>query len=217
MQSFPQAAGYGAARARVPFFDDGIPPPWKTEGRYTFKVLRTEHEKTAIAELRKLAAFGVEQDLCLNLAPLEQVRDEFGVVAALYEGERLVLTLRFVPTGRGLTGAERLFEREPFDANIIGAGSWELGRVIVAPEDRHPDLLLPCLTAALHAFWGIQQVRQFHATTTLAMARLWRRFGMRTVLTTTGESGTRYALVHGLVEDIAAVMGVTLADGPARA
>jgi hypothetical protein len=217
MQSFQQAAGHGAARALVPFFGGDLAAPWKTERPYTFKVLRTDEDKKSIAELRKLAAFGVEQDLCLNLAPLEQVRDEIGVVAAVYEGARLVLTLRFVPTGHGLTGAERLFAREPFDPDIIGAGSWELGRVIVAPEDRHPDLLLPCLTAALHAFQNIRQVDRFHATTTLAMARLWRRFGMRTVLTTAGESGTRYALVHGLVEDIAVVMGATTAPHTADA
>jgi hypothetical protein len=54
----------------------------------------------------------------------------------------------------------------------------------------------------------MEHVRHFHATTTLAMARLWRRVGMRTLLTTTGTSGTKYCLVHGTVDDVAAALAV---------
>jgi hypothetical protein len=164
-----------------------------------------------IAELRKLAAFGVEQDLRLGLAPLERDRDQVGLVAAVCRGERVLATLRFVPTGHGLTGAERLFEKEPFDKRILGAGSWEVGRLIMAPADRHPEILSRCMEVALHGLLKLQDVRGFHATTTVAMSRLWRRFGMRTVLTTLGDSGTRYALVHGLVEDVARAMGASVA------
>jgi hypothetical protein len=72
------------------------------------------------------------------------------------------------------------------------------------PEDRHPDLLLQCLTVTLEKLMQLEDVRHFHATTTLAMARLWRRVGMRTLVTAAGASGTRYALVHGTVEAVAA-------------
>jgi len=167
------------------------------------RLLRTQAERQAIAGLRRHAAFGVEQDLGLGLKSFEQTRDELGLVTAVYRENRPVATLRFVPTGHGLTGAERLLEKMPFDASILGEGSWEVGRVIMEPEDRHPDLLLECLSVTLEELMQRGDVRHFHATTTLAMARLWRRVGMRTVVTAYGASGTRYALVHGRVEDVA--------------
>jgi hypothetical protein len=194
-------------------------PQWQvatpSDAPLRLHVLRTAKDRTRIAKLREMAAFGVEQDLCLGLAPLEAKRDEVGLVTSVCSGDRVVATLRFVPTGHGLTGAERLYQREGFNSEILGEGSWEIGRVIMAPEDRHPHVLLECLQVAMRGLLELQDVRRFHATTTMAMSRLWRRFGMRTVLTTTGESGTRYALVHGLVEDAADAIGVKLAARPA--
>lgn len=170
------------------------------------RVLRTARDREDIAGLRRHAAFRVEQDLGLGLKPFEQTRDEIGIVTAVYREQRPLATLRFVPTGHGLTGAERLLQTTKFDASILGEGSWEVGRVIMEPEDRHPDLLLECLSVTLEELMQLEDVRHFHATTTLAMARLWRRVGMRTVLTATGESGGRYALVHGRVADVAAAL-----------
>lgn len=170
------------------------------------RVLRTATDRQAIASLRRHAAFGVEQDLGLGLKALEQTRDEVGLVTAVYRQSHLLATLRFVPTGHRLTGAERLLDTVSFDASILGEGSWEVGRMIMEPEDRHPDLLVQCLTVTLEELMQLEHVRHFHATTTLAMARLWRRVGMRTVVTTSGASGTKYALVHGRVEDVAAAL-----------
>jgi hypothetical protein len=170
------------------------------------RVLRTAREREAIAGLRRHAAFRVEQDLGLGLKPFEQTRDELGVVTAVYRDSGLLATFRFVPTGHGLTGAERLLQKYSFDAGILGEGSWEVGRAIMEPEDRHPDLLLECMAVTLEQLIRMEHVRHFHATTTLAMARLWRRIGTRTVLTATGESGARYALVHGRVEDVATAL-----------
>ncbi|WP_427912176.1 hypothetical protein ACPWT1_16210 [Ramlibacter sp. MMS24-I3-19] len=170
------------------------------------RVLRTASDREAIAGLRQHAAFGVEQDLGLGLKPLEETRDEAGVVVAVYRHSRLLATLRFVPTGHRLTGAERLLNAFPFDTSILGDGSWEVGRVIMDPEDRRLDLLVECLALTLEKLMQLKHVRHFHATTTLAMARLWRRVGMRTVVTATGTSGTRYALVHARVEDVASAL-----------
>lgn len=172
------------------------------------RFLETARERQAIAGLRRHAAFGVEGDLGLGLQPFEQRRDEIGLVTAAYRDERVLATLRLVPTGYGLTGAERLLQKVDFDASILEEGSWELGRVIMEPEDRHPDLLAQCLRLTLMAVMEREDARDFHATTTLAMARLWRRVGMRTVLTTTGESGTRYCLVHGTVDSVASALQV---------
>lgn len=171
-----------------------------------FGVLRTAKERQAIASLRRHAAFGVEQDLGLGLVPFEQKRDEIGLVTAVFRGGPAIATLRVVPTGQRLTGAERLLDTNDFDASILGKGSWEVGRVIMEPEDRHPELLQQCLALMLDEVMQLEDVRHFHATTTMAMARLWRRVGMRTVMTTTGASGTRYCLVHGTVDAVAAAL-----------
>jgi hypothetical protein len=158
----------------------------------------------------------VEQDLGLGLTRFEHTRDEIGLVTAVYRDARPLATLRFVPAGHGLTGAERLLQTAPFDASILGPGSWEVGRVIMEPGDRRPDLLLDCLTVTLQNLMQLVDVRHFHATTTLAMARLWRRVGLRTVLTATGASGARYALVHGRVADVAAALHLPVPVPAAR-
>lgn len=170
------------------------------------RVLRSELERQAISRLRRHAAFGVENDLGLGLQPYEQTRDEVGHLVAVYRDGRLLASARAVPTGYGLTGAERLLEKVPFDASILGRGSWEIGRMIMEPEDRHPDVLHDCLAACLEEVMQTEDVRHFHATTTLAMARLWRRVGLRTVASATGASGTRYCLVHARVEEIMAAL-----------
>lgn len=169
------------------------------------RILRTALERQAIARLRRHAAFGVENDLGLGLQPFEQTRDEVGLLMAVYrDDDRPIATLRLVPTGYGLTGAERLADKPDVqvDRSILGQGSWEVGRVIMEPEDRHPELLLECLSSMLDEVMQIEDVRHFHATATLPMARLWRRVGMRTVVNTAGASGTRYCLVHGRVQDV---------------
>jgi hypothetical protein len=181
------------------------------------RVLKNARERLSIAGLRRLAAFGVEQDLGLDLVGAEQKRDEIGLVTAVWRAGRPIATLRLVPTGQRLTGAERLLEKTDFDDSILGPGSWEVGRVIMQPEDRHPDLLLQCLKLTLEEVMRIKPVRHFHATTTLAMARLWRRAGMRSVLTTAGTSGTKYCLVHGRVEDVIAALEGAPATPPAAA
>ena len=182
------------------------------------RVLRTRAERQLIAGLRRHAAFQVEEDLGLDLKPLEQTRDDIGLVTAVFREDLPVATIRFVPTGHGLTGAERLLAKVPFDAYFLGEGSWEVGRFIMERENRRPDLLLECLTLTFQELIKLKDVRHFHATTTLEMARLWRRIGTRTVVTTVGQSGGRYALVHGRVEDVAAALHLPLptAEPPGR-
>src|SRR6476661_697333 len=85
----------------IDFDDAGRTPPLR------FRALRTARERQAIASLRRHAAFGVEQDLGLDLEALEQTRDEVGLVTAVSRGPQTLATLRVVPTGHRLTGAER--------------------------------------------------------------------------------------------------------------
>lgn len=173
------------------------------------RVLRTATERQAIAGLRRHAAFDTENDLRLGLQPFEQARDEIGHVVAVYRAGRVIASARAVPTGHGLTAAERLLEQAPFDASVLGHGSWEIGRMVMDVEHRSPELLQECLALCLDEFLHAQDVRHVHATTSSpAMARLWRRVGLRTLATACGASGTRYALVHAHVPDLMAALHV---------
>lgn len=102
------------------------------ESPLSVRVLGTEEDRLAIAELRMLAAFSVERDLELELAPLEKARDEIGMVTAIYRGQRLIATTRCVPTGHGMTAAERLQKIFAVGTQTFGRHSWEVGRIIMA-------------------------------------------------------------------------------------
>jgi predicted GNAT family N-acyltransferase len=182
------------------------------------RVLKSADERRDIAELRKLAAFGVEKDLGLDLTHLEDARDELGIVTAVYRDQRVIATIRLVPAGHGLTAAERMRSRLDGGDAILAHNSWEIGRIIMAPEDRDPALLPQCLGLTLSMLLQhyLKDAQHFHASTTLAMARLWRRFGMTTALTTQGASGMQYALVHGHVAEVARMLQIPASRSPHR-
>jgi hypothetical protein len=158
----------------------------------------------------------VEDDLGLELTAAEGRRDEAGMVAAISSGPRIIATIRFVPSGQGLTGAERLKGGLGPDTRFLGPGGWEVGRLIVAPEDREPKLLSRCLALALTELVRLKEVHHFYAIATPSMARLWRRFGMRIATLLRGASGTPYALVCGAASDVARALGVNRALGSAN-
>lgn len=179
------------------------------EQRMHVRVLRTAREREQLAGLRKHAPMGVEDDLGAGLMPFEGKRDEVGLVTAMYRGTKLVATLRFVPAGLGLTAAERLAGGIGEAATrILGPGSWEIGRLIVAPEERSPEQLERCLTLALEALMEEREVERFYAIATPVMARLWRRWGMRPVAPLRGASGREFVLVSGLMSAAAAALNV---------
>jgi predicted GNAT family N-acyltransferase len=178
------------------------------ESRLSVRVLGTDEDRRAIAELRMLAAFGVESDLELELAPLEKARDEIGMVTAISRGQKVIATTRCVPTGYGMTAAERLQRIFGIGTQTFGRHSWEVGRIIMKPEERNPALLSLCLRLALTELLKQESPLHLHASTTLPMARLWRRFGMKTAATIQGASGECYALVEGDVAKLAAALDV---------
>jgi hypothetical protein len=178
--------------------------------RARIEFLETAEDRRLIAGLRRHAPMGLEEDLGAQLLPYEAERDELGAVTAMFLGDRLVGTLRFVPSGHNLTSAERIADRVPFDRAILGTGNWEVGRLIIAPEFRHPELLARCLTLALEELIVRETVHHFYAVCTPPVARLWRRFGMDRIAKPYGGSGKQYALVAGRVENVATALGVPL-------
>ncbi len=177
-------------------------------GDLALRVLHTPEERLAIAALRKLSASAVEDDLGFALGPFETVRDQIGLVAALEREGQAIATIRFVPSGHGMTGLERLHPGTALPPGIVTPHSWEVGRLIVAPEERRPELLGQCFALALEALARSHRVDRFYAIATPLMARLWRRFGMATAAAVHGASGTEYKVVSGRALDVARALGV---------
>jgi predicted GNAT family N-acyltransferase len=186
-----------------------LPTPCALGAAYTLRVLQTPQERAAIAGLRRHAPMGVEDDLGAGLMPFETIRDEVGVVTALYRDAMAVATMRFVPSGHELTAAERLEAVAKLPA-IAGPHNWEVGRLIVDPDERSFEQLQRCLSLALRALMQQRQVEHFYAIATTAMARLWRRFGMHRASVLRGASGREFLLVCGHVSDVAQALEVPL-------
>lgn len=180
------------------------------EPQLRVKVLSTPEQRQAIAELRKHAPMGVEDDLGAGLMPFESVRDDVGFVVAFYRGAKLIATMRFVPSGHRLTAAERVRGGIGGNTEILGTGNWEVGRLIVDPQERSPEVLQRCLSLALQALIEQREVVHFYAIATPVMARLWRRFGMHPAASLCGASGRKFMLVSGHVSDVAAALEVPL-------
>lgn len=176
------------------------------EAELQIELLGRDDDRSAIAELRRLSAFTVERDLGIDLAAHEATRDDLGLVAVIRREDRVIATARAVPVGFGMTAAENIAPAAIGDSDILEGESWEIGRIVMAPEHRHPLLLQRCLALALGEFLKQRVVDHMHASTTLPMARLWQRFGMRTVTKLQGQSGTRYALVHGSLTSVVAAL-----------
>lgn len=192
------------------------PQDWMDPEALRTQVLATPEQRQALAELRRHAPMGVEDDLGAGLMPFESLRDDIAVVLAIQRGSKLIGTIRFVPSGQRLTAAERIPGAAHANPEILGPGNWEVGRLIVAPEERSPELLQQCLTLALQALIDVRDVEHFYAIASPAMARLWRRFGMHPTSPLCGASGRRFMLVSGHVGDVAAALQVPLA-APAAA
>lgn len=196
----------------------GSTSPLRGQQPLSMHLLRGPQDRQSIAHLRRLSPSGVEDDLGLGLAPFEAVRDQIGMVLAYQRDHRVVATLRFVPSGRGMTGLERLPGKTALPPNILSPGSWEVGRVVVAPEERHNDILAQCFSIALMEILRTQVVQRFYAIATPVVARLWRRYGMQLATTVHGASGQEYKVVVGRVADVAAALGlpIDLSTTPSR-
>lgn len=169
----------------------------------TLQVLDTPEERMTISDLRRYSPTGVEDDLGLQLGPWEAVRDDIAVVAAITRGNEVAGTLRFVPSGHGLTGGERLVQLTGTTLPLDHPGSWEVGRLVLAPNERNPQMLAACLAMALGELKRRREVNQFYAIASPAMARLWRRFGLKVVMHMRGASGSPFVLVLGNAADVA--------------
>ena len=108
-------------------------------------------------------------------------------------------TIRFVPMGLGLAPCEALLRRQR-DLSIDDyENSWEVGRLVLAPQYRSaPEALKRCLFLTFMCLASETSSMNFFASCTPLLSRLYRRFGF-SVLVKDACSGPAdsYCLIHG--------------------
>lgn len=172
------------------------------------RTLATPEDQHSIAHLRQYADFESEYELDPGLKAFEHTKDALGIVMSIGFEQRPIATIRFIPTGHGVTLTERLWLGMITDQDILGPDSWEVGRLVMAPEYRRADLLPRCLALALQEISRRVRVRHFHASCLTRMTRLYRRFGFIPHGITESRSGKQCALIHARPQAVAAALGV---------
>jgi hypothetical protein len=203
-----QQAGVDAPRFGIPSFTRTLAQSYfETEPHLSIEVLDTFTSRTVIEPLRRFADFESEYELDPGMAALESRKDRLGIVMAISQHAVPIATIRFIPAGHGLTLTERFWSAAITDPEIVGRNSWEVGRLVMAPEHRRADLLPRCMSMALTELLDRADVRHFHASCLVRMTRLYRRFGFATHCTSS-VSGKDCALIHGPVERVAQALKV---------
>jgi predicted GNAT family N-acyltransferase len=88
-----------------------------------------------------------------------------------------------------------------------GAGDWEVGRLVLAPDYRTDvHALRHCLEMSLQYACNTARVDHLFATCTHVLSRLYRRFGFSVVAREVPLPGTQkaYTLIRGSSADVAA-------------
>ena len=183
--------------------------PFPQEQMLSAVVLHTPAQRMMVAHLRALADTQTEYEIDPALAGMEGLKDELGVVMALMLGGEPIGTIRFIPTSHNVTVTERFWGFASQGTELMGADSWEAGRLIMSPDFRRGDLLPACMSLALAELLQHRKVRHLHGSCHMRLMRLYRRFGFQ-IHTTTVFNGKECALVHGDLQQVARALKVDL-------
>jgi N-acyl-L-homoserine lactone synthetase len=123
-----------------------------------------------------------------------------------FEFRRVVIgTLRLVPMHKGLTSLEKLLAQNQLVDPAIHQGSWEIGRLVLNPDYRSgPDLVKKCVFLGVSYFAQHADGRDLFASCSPVLSRLYRRFGLSTIVNNLRVDGTdeSYVLMRGSVSDV---------------
>ncbi|WP_137920982.1 GNAT family N-acetyltransferase [Hydrogenophaga sp. 2FB] len=183
-----------------------LAPPAALSG-LSVRVLDMATEQALIQGLRQHAPMDAERDLEPSAGEMESLKDRLGMVMAIQRGDELVATIRFIPCGHGVTLAEKRWAEATRSKEGFGARSWEVGRLIVAPEHRSMALLRACITLAVQALVKASGAQHLHASCSPLLARLYRCFGFVTEKVIQSENGVQHVLIHARVSDVARALG----------
>lgn len=194
-----------------PLVDTPMPVAPGGLGGLSIQVLQSPAERLLIAPLRQYADVRCEYEVDPGMATLDKTKDSVGIVLAIFQEGVPIATIRFVPGGHGLTVTERYWGHVSKGTDILGPNNWEVGRLVMAPENRRADLLPRCMSMALSELLEHAEVEQFHASCGAHMTRLYRRFGFSVRATSvTPTSGKDCALIHAPLESVARALKVPL-------
>ena len=114
-------------------------------------------------------------------------------------------TIRVVPMTGGLTPCESLLQRQSLLSAQYYEDSWEVGRLVLAPQYRSgPESLKRCLFLTLLHLVQTTGIKNLFASCSPLLARLYRRFGFSVLVKDACKSGDEsYCLIHG---DVASVL-----------
>jgi hypothetical protein len=120
-----------------------------------------------------------------------------------------------VPIGAGLTLTETLLGQPGSPQVPMVKGSWEVGRLVLAPEYRSdPDALKRCLFLSLSYLSSHTEAHDLYATCSHVLSRLYRRFGFAAFAKDVILEGTEksYTLIHGRATHVLEALAGTHAE-----
>jgi predicted GNAT family N-acyltransferase len=127
----------------------------------------------------------------------------------------IIGTIRVVPMGRGLTLTETLLGQPGSPQVLLGNGSWEVGRLVLAPEYRSdPDALKRCLFLSLSYLCRHTEAQDLFASCSHVLSRLYRRFGFSAFTKDVVLAGTEksYTLIQGYAPQVLKALSGNRAD-----
>lgn len=102
---------------------------------------------------------------------------------------------------QGLAPCEAILQRQSLLPADFYKASWEVGRLVLAPEYRSgPEALKRCLFLTLLYLVRTRDIKNLFATCNPVLGRLYRRFGFSAIVKNASEepSGS-FSLIHGPV------------------
>jgi len=129
----------------------------------------------------------------------------------------MIGTIRVVPMRDGLTLTETLLAQSPALWPVLPRSSWEVGRLVLAPEYRSdPDALTRCLYLSLDYLCRHADAQNLYASCSHVLSRLYRRFGFSAFARDVVLAGTQksYTLIHGQAIGVLEALAAKAAGGP---
>jgi N-acyl-L-homoserine lactone synthetase len=117
----------------------------------------------------------------------------------------MIGTIRVVPMQGGLTLTETLLAQSTTPLHAFGCGSWEVGRLVLAPQYRSdPEALKRCLFLSLSYLCQHADAQNLYASCSHVLSRLYRRFGFSAFAKDVVLSGTEktYTLIYGYAPEV---------------
>lgn len=125
------------------------------------------------------------------------------MVGALVRYGEYIGTIRYLPMNANVAPCEKLVRQHGVPVELLEA-SWEVGRLVLAPQYRSgPESLKRFLFLTLADVLEHAPVENLFASCTPVLSRLYRRFGF-TVLVKDASADTEgtYCLIHGRVSAV---------------